>query len=208
MSTPNLHPQPSQATSHPFQQPISDEVFHFAPFLTLDHHTISPVYYVIAPDLRSEHHPISHDHSIHPPASPHDPNYPEAQDDLSQPPEGSNGESRDNDVFHHDDEPEEVRHIVPCPRNAREAYLLLEAARADCRILNACKTLAQQIIHRNTLVLQYNRIVLERAQDDLHAADRFVGQVRFWIRKSGQSAAFEYAMQEDHSLPASGCLQP
>lgn len=82
-----------------------------------------------------------------------------------------------------------MHHIVPDPRSAREAYLLLEAARADRSILLARKSLALQIIHRNTLVLQYNRIVLEQTQDDVHAADRFVGQVRFLIRKSGQSAA-------------------
>ena len=65
-------------------------------------------------------------------------------------------------------------------------------------------TLARQIIHRNTLVLQYNRVVLERAQDDLRDADRFVGQVRFVIQKSGHSAAFEYAMGAGHSPPTSG----
>ena len=65
-------------------------------------------------------------------------------------------------------------------------------------------TLARQIIHRNTLVLQYNRVVLERAQDDLRDADRFVGQVRFVIWKSGHSAAFEYTMGMGHSLPTSG----
>ena len=45
MSTQSLPLQPSQAASPPFQQPISDEVFHLAPLLMLDHHTISPVYY-------------------------------------------------------------------------------------------------------------------------------------------------------------------
>lgn len=97
-----------------------------------------------------------------------------------------------------------MHHIVPDPRSAREAYLLLEAARADRSILLARKSLALQIIHRNTLVLQYNRIVLEQTQDDVHAADRFVGQVRFLIRKSGQSAASEYALRQDHSHPTSG----
>ena len=54
------------------------------------------------------------------------------------------------------------------------------------------------------LVLQYNRIVLERTQDDLHATDRFVGQVHFSIWKSDHSTAFEYAMQEDHLPHTSG----
>ena len=98
-------------------------------------------------------------------------------------------------------------HIIPDPCSAQEAYLLLEAARADRCIILACKSLTRQIIHRNMLVLQYNRMVLERAQNDLHAADRFVRQVRLLIRKSSQSAAYAYAMQEDHLLPTPGmCL--
>lgn len=47
-------------------------------------------------------------------------------------------------------------------------------------------------------------MVLERAQDDLRAADSFIGQVRFLIRRSGQSA-FEYAsMREDYMPTSSG----
>ena len=92
-------------------------------------------------------------------------------------------------------------HIIPDLRSAQEAYLLLEAACADRRIILTHKSLTCQIIHCNTLVLQYNRMVLEQAQDDLHAADRFVRQVHLLIHKSGQSAAYAYAMQEDHLLP-------
>ena len=98
----------------------------------------------------------------------------------------------------------DVHHIVPDPRSAQEAYLLLEAARADHCIFLTHKSLTHQIIHHNTLVLQYNRMVLEWAQDDLHAADHFIGQVRFSIQRCGQSTAFEYAMQEDHLSPTSG----
>ena len=91
---------------------------------------------------------------------------------------------------------------IPYPRSAREANLLLEAARADQTILLTHKKLTHQIIHRNILVLQYNRILLERTQDDLHAVDQFVGHVRLMIRRSGQTAAaFEYATrtQEDYA---------
>ena len=95
--------QPSQAASPPFQRPISDEVFHLAPLLTLDHHTISPVYYspIHPPDLTQHHHEIPRDHSVHPPASPHNPHHPEALDDISQPLEGSEDNSGDNDPPHH-----------------------------------------------------------------------------------------------------------
>ena len=43
------------------------------------------------------------------------------------------------------------------------------------------KNLSLQIIRRNTLTLQYNCLVLEGAQEDLQAADRLVGRVRFMI---------------------------
>jgi hypothetical protein len=80
-------------------------------------------------------------------------------------------------------EPGGTDHIVPVPRSTQEAYLLLEAAHADRGIILARNSLTRQIIHHNTLVLQYNRMVLEQAQDDLHATDRFVGEVCFLIRK-------------------------
>ena len=36
--------------------------------------------------------------------------------------------------------------------------------------------------------------MLEKAQDELRTADRFVGKVRTTIRQSGVTAAFEHAM--------------
>ena len=77
-----------------------------------------------------------------------------------------------------------------------EAYLLLEAARSDRQISLMRKNLAHEIVHRNTITLQLNRISLERAEKDLHTADEFVGKVRLTIRQSGQSTAKEYAMRE------------
>ena len=218
-SSPSLFP--SHAVLHassPLQRPTSDEIFHLAPLAILDHHTISPVCYsdTHAPDLDQRQ--VTRGHSIHPLSSPPNPNHPEIRDDISQPLGGSVDDSESAGpsqrnvslvcslthtkyLFLTHAQDSDVHHVVPDPRSAREAYLLLEAARADRRIFLARKSLAHQIIHRNTLVLQYNRMVLERAQDDLHAADRFIGQVHFSIRRCGQSAAFEYAMQEDHSSP-------
>ena len=57
--------------------------------------------------------------------------------------------------------------MVPPPKNSAEAYLLLEAACADRQIWLMWKNLSLQIIHRNTLTLQYNRLVLEGVQEDL-----------------------------------------
>ena len=81
-----------------------------------------------------------------------------------------------------------------------EAYLLLETARADRQVWVTRQALAHQIIHRNTLTLQYNRLMLEKAQGVLCTVDRFVGKVRTTIRQSGVTAAFEHAMREDYSL--------
>ena len=58
------------------------------------------------------------------------------------------------------------------------------------------KDLAYEIVHHNAIALQLNRIMLERAEKDLHAADELIGHVRLTIRQTGQSAAFEYAMRE------------
>ena len=69
-------------------------------------------------------------------------------------------------------------------------------------ILLTRKKLTCEIIHRNILVLQYNRILLERTQDDLCAVDQFVGHVCLMIRRSSQTtAAFEYVTrtQEDYA---------
>ena len=97
-------------------------------------------------------------------------------------------------------------HSIPRPCNSREAYLLLEGACADRHILLARKTLAHQIIHRNTLALQSNHMFLERTWNDLLAVDKFLARVRLMIRKNGQTTASEYAMQQDYSLLLSGIV--
>ncbi|KAF9228182.1 hypothetical protein BS17DRAFT_763730 [Gyrodon lividus] len=77
-----------------------------------------------------------------------------------------------------------------------EACLLLQAAQSDQLIAHMQKELAFEIVHHNTIALQLNHLTLERAQDNLHAADKLVGHVRLTIRKSGYSATFQYVMQE------------
>ena len=56
------------------------------------------------------------------------------------------------------------------------------------------KDLTYEIVHRNAIALQLNRIMLERAEKDLHAADELISHVRLTIRQTGQLVAFEYAM--------------
>lgn len=77
-----------------------------------------------------------------------------------------------------------------------EAYLLLEAARSDRAISMMRNDLANEIVHRNTIALQLNRLLLENAQNDLRAADEVVGHVRLTIRQSGHSIVREHAIRE------------
>lgn len=79
-----------------------------------------------------------------------------------------------------------------------EAYLLLEAAQSDCQISCMRKDLAHEVIHRNTIALQLNQLLLEKAQNDLCMADEHIGRVRLSIRESGYTAALEYAMRESY----------
>lgn len=70
---------------------MSDEVFHLAPFLTLNHYTISPVYDspIHLPDQR---HQIPRDRSARPTSS-QKPDDPEVWDYISQPLKGSEDDS-------------------------------------------------------------------------------------------------------------------
>ncbi|KAF8546448.1 hypothetical protein OG21DRAFT_1527823 [Imleria badia] len=74
--------------------------------------------------------------------------------------------------------------IVLPPGNSAEAHLLLEAAHTDWEVQLTCRNLVLQIVHRNTLMLQYNHLLLDKAQEDLWTTDRFIGHVHFVIRKS------------------------
>ena len=67
--------------------------------------------------------------------------------------------------------------MVPPPCSNMEAYLLLEAARSDRQISLMRKNLAYEIIHRNTITLQLNHIVLEKAEEDFQRAEELIGQV-------------------------------
>ncbi|KAI5992674.1 hypothetical protein EDD15DRAFT_2367940 [Pisolithus albus] len=169
------------ARIRPLPKKGTDDTFHLSPFPHLHDHTISPVYSAnYCPSLSKS-------------ASSHD---------LEQREDGPDGDDRDatSDV-----DLQESDIVVPPPNNSAEAFLLLETARADRQVRLTRKNLALQIVHRNTLTLQYNRLILEKAQEELRSADRLVGHVRFSIRKSGIPVVSEYAMHEDHSvhLPSS-----
>ena len=53
----------------------------------------------------------------------------------------------------------------------------MEAARSD-RIISALKKdLAFEMVHRNTIALQLNQVMLEKAPEDLNNVDEHVGYV-------------------------------
>jgi hypothetical protein len=99
--------------------------------------------------------------------------------------------------------------IVPPLSDPTEACLLLAAASTDRQVQLMQKNLALQIIHHNTVTLQYNHLVLEKAREELHAAEHLIGHVHFTIRMSGIPVAFEGTMPEDHSiqLPSPICSE-
>lgn len=173
-----------------FRNKQSDTIFHLSPFAQLHENTIAPIHVNINPE------------DVHPGVG-------ECGSGLSD--DVLDNQSRQvsfyltarayNFVDYSDTQFDGVPgpHAVPTPSSAIEAYLLLEAARADQQVWLTRQNLVHQIIRRNTLTLQYNRVMLEKAQDELRAADRFVGHVRATIRRSGVTTAFEYAMREDYS---------
>lgn len=56
------------------------------------------------------------------------------------------------------------------------------------------------MVHCNTITLQLNQVMLEKAQEDLNNADEHIGYVQFSIQQSGHSITAEYVMQEAHLL--------
>ena len=61
------------------------------------------------------------------------------------------------------------------------------------------KNLAHEIVHRNTIALQLNRIMLEKAEEDLLQAEELIGRVRLIVQQCRHSAAHRYAMKEPWS---------
>ncbi|KAF8545620.1 hypothetical protein OG21DRAFT_1528368, partial [Imleria badia] len=88
-----------------------------------------------------------------------------------------------------------------------EAHLLLKAARSDRAISHMRNDLANKIVRCNIIMLQLNRLSLENAQKDLHAADELVGHVRFAIRQSGHSVVCEHAIRQLEVHSPHGCTR-
>ena len=71
------------------------------------------------------------------------------------------------------------------PHNITEAQLLLETARADCQIRVTERALANQLVQRDMLRLEYNRLQVAQAHQNVLAAELHIGRVRLVVRKSG-----------------------
>ena len=74
--------------------------------------------------------------------------------------------------------------ILP-PDDPVEAHLLLETAISNYRVQYIQKSLADQLVHRDALQLQYSRLRMEKAVSKLTAAELHVGRVRMIVRRSG-----------------------
>ena len=76
---------------------------------------------------------------------------------------------------------------VAAPDNLVEANLLLEKDICNCKVQYIQKSLADQVVRRDTLQLQYSCLQVEKARLKLTAAEMHVGQVRMVVRRCGYS---------------------
>ena len=76
---------------------------------------------------------------------------------------------------------------LPSPDNPTEAHLLLETTISNCKVQLIQKSLTDQLIHRDTLQLQYSHLQVEKAMMSLTAAELHVGRVRMLLSQNGYS---------------------
>ena len=60
-------------------------------------------------------------------------------------------------------------------------------AASNCKVQYIQKSLADQVVHRDALQLQYSRLQVEKARSKVTAAELHVGRVRMIVRRSGYS---------------------
>ena len=98
-----------------------------------------------------------------------------------------------SDLFLHS-EPQLISGIQPevhgvstilTPDDKLEAHLLLETVISDCKVQHIQKSLADQVVHRDQLQLQYSRLQVEKALSRLTAAELHIGRVCMIVRRSG-----------------------
>ncbi|KAI5985586.1 hypothetical protein EDD15DRAFT_2373929 [Pisolithus albus] len=75
--------------------------------------------------------------------------------------------------------------VISSPDNLVEAHLLLETAISNCNVHHIQQSLAEQLVRRDMLQLQYNRLQVEKARSRLAAAELHVGRVCMVVRRCG-----------------------
>ncbi|KAI5981496.1 hypothetical protein EDD15DRAFT_2196019 [Pisolithus albus] len=78
-----------------------------------------------------------------------------------------------------------LKGIVSLPNSSTEAELLLETARAECKLRKIQKQFADQLVRCNLLRLEYSRLQVQRVEQHLLEAEGHVGRARLVIRRSG-----------------------
>ncbi|KAG9309546.1 hypothetical protein JVU11DRAFT_10524 [Chiua virens] len=74
---------------------------------------------------------------------------------------------------------------IPPPCTSSEAQLLIATVRTDYCISILQKDLVDQMVQRDLLRLQYNRLQVEQARQSIIETEFYVGRVWLAIRKSG-----------------------
>ena len=75
--------------------------------------------------------------------------------------------------------------IFLVPHNVEEALLLMEMAISNCKVHAIQKTLADQLVCRDTLQLRYSRLQVEKAALKQSAAELHVRRVCMVLRQNG-----------------------
>ncbi|KAI5999610.1 hypothetical protein EDD15DRAFT_2193652 [Pisolithus albus] len=78
-----------------------------------------------------------------------------------------------------------LKGIVSLPNSSTEAELLLETARAECKLRKIQKQFADQLVRCNLLRLEYSRLQVQRVEQHLLEAEGHVGRAWLVIRRSG-----------------------
>ncbi|KIM51817.1 hypothetical protein SCLCIDRAFT_142476, partial [Scleroderma citrinum Foug A] len=92
---------------------------------------------------------------------------------------------------------------IAVPHNITEVQLLLATARADCRIQVTERTLANQVMQRDMLQLEYNRLQVAQVHQNVLAAELHVGHVRLVVRKN-RYFDLELPMKNDSNVALAG----
>ncbi|KAI6018534.1 hypothetical protein PISMIDRAFT_96904, partial [Pisolithus microcarpus 441] len=75
--------------------------------------------------------------------------------------------------------------VISSPDNVVEAHLLLETAISNCNMCFIQQSLMEQLLHHDTLQLQYSHLQVEKAKSKLATAELHIGWVCMMVRCCG-----------------------